>query len=79
MIALIIPVIVIVLALMGSSFRLVQQYEQGVVLRFGRLLPVIREPGLRSASAMLRGEAGTIVTADGLPSTMDHNISGHSD
>jgi carbamate kinase len=31
---------------------------------------------LESASAMLRGEAGTIVTADGLSSTVDHNISG---
>jgi regulator of protease activity HflC (stomatin/prohibitin superfamily) len=26
---------------------MVQQYEQGVVLRFGRLLPAIRRPGLR--------------------------------
>ncbi len=30
-----------------SGFRLVQQYQKGVVLRFGRLLPVVREPGLR--------------------------------
>ena len=45
--------IVIVVALLGliltsSTFRLVQQYERGVVLRFGRLLPAIREPGLRA-------------------------------
>jgi regulator of protease activity HflC (stomatin/prohibitin superfamily) len=26
----------------------VQQYERGVVLRFGRLLPEVREPGLRA-------------------------------
>jgi regulator of protease activity HflC (stomatin/prohibitin superfamily) len=47
--ALIIPlVIVAVLALivLGSSIRLVQQYEAGVVLRFGRLLPRGRGPGL---------------------------------
>ncbi len=48
--ALIVTVIVIVigaLILLGASVRLVQQYERGVVLRFGRLLPAIREPGLR--------------------------------
>jgi regulator of protease activity HflC (stomatin/prohibitin superfamily) len=35
------------LLLLGTSVRLVQQYERGVVLRFGRLLPTIRQPGLR--------------------------------
>ncbi|WP_373299429.1 slipin family protein [Amycolatopsis acidiphila] len=35
------------LVLLGSGVRLVQQYEQGVLLRFGRLLPTIRQPGLR--------------------------------
>ena len=48
--ALIVTVIVILigaLILLGASVRLVQQYERGVVLRFGRLLPAIREPGLR--------------------------------
>ena len=43
----IIILLIIGLVLLGSSVRLVQQYERGVVLRFGRLLPVIREPGLR--------------------------------
>lgn len=38
---------VIVLLLVGSSVRLVQQYEQGIVFRFGRLLPGNRGPGLR--------------------------------
>jgi regulator of protease activity HflC (stomatin/prohibitin superfamily) len=47
MLALIIVIVIIVLAVAGSGFRLVQQYEQGVVLRFGRLLPQIRKPGLR--------------------------------
>lgn len=48
--AVIVVVIVVVLAVLvlaGASVRLVQQYQRGVVLRFGRLLEVIREPGLR--------------------------------
>ena len=50
MIALIVTAVVVVfvaLLLLASSVRLVQQYEQGVVLRFGRLLPTIRQPGLQ--------------------------------
>jgi regulator of protease activity HflC (stomatin/prohibitin superfamily) len=43
----IIIILIVGLVLLGSSLRLVQQYERGVVLRFGRLLPAIREPGLR--------------------------------
>jgi regulator of protease activity HflC (stomatin/prohibitin superfamily) len=44
----IIPSIVVIgLILVSSSIRLVQQFQSGVVLRFGRLLPEIREPGLR--------------------------------
>jgi regulator of protease activity HflC (stomatin/prohibitin superfamily) len=31
----------------GASLKMVQQYQRGVVLRFGRLLPGVREPGLR--------------------------------
>jgi regulator of protease activity HflC (stomatin/prohibitin superfamily) len=34
-----IPAAVVVLLLVGSSARMVQQYEQGIVFRFGRLLP----------------------------------------
>ncbi len=45
--AILIPILVVILILLGSSIRLVQQYEQGIVLRFGRLLPEIRQPGLR--------------------------------
>ena len=31
---------------MGRSLRVVQQYEQGIVFRFGRVLPGVRGPGL---------------------------------
>jgi regulator of protease activity HflC (stomatin/prohibitin superfamily) len=41
----VIGVLAVVLA--GAGVRLVQQYQRGVVLRFGRLLPAVREPGLR--------------------------------
>jgi regulator of protease activity HflC (stomatin/prohibitin superfamily) len=37
----------VLLVLLASALRMVQQYEKGIVLRFGRLLPTIREPGLR--------------------------------
>src|SRR4030088_2093732 len=47
MIPLLIAIIIVALLLLGSSVRLVQQYESGVVLRFGRLLPTLRKPGLR--------------------------------
>jgi regulator of protease activity HflC (stomatin/prohibitin superfamily) len=40
-------VVVLALMLLSAGVRLVQQYEQGVVLRFGRLLPHIRTPGLQ--------------------------------
>jgi regulator of protease activity HflC (stomatin/prohibitin superfamily) len=40
-------VVILVLWLLTLSVRMVQQYEQGVVLRFGRLLPHIRTPGLQ--------------------------------
>jgi regulator of protease activity HflC (stomatin/prohibitin superfamily) len=39
--------VVVALLLLGFSVRLVQQYEKGIVLRFGRLLPEVRGPGLR--------------------------------
>ena len=41
-------IVVMALVLTSSSLRLVQQYQRGVVLRFGRLLPEPREPGLRA-------------------------------
>ncbi len=38
---------VIVLVTAGASLKMVQQYQRGVVLRFGKLLPGVQEPGLR--------------------------------
>jgi regulator of protease activity HflC (stomatin/prohibitin superfamily) len=40
-------VVAVVLFVVAAGVRLVQEYERGVVLRFGRLLPNVREPGLR--------------------------------
>jgi regulator of protease activity HflC (stomatin/prohibitin superfamily) len=34
------------LTVVGRSLRVVQQYERGIVFRFGRVLPGIRDPGL---------------------------------
>jgi regulator of protease activity HflC (stomatin/prohibitin superfamily) len=42
-----IVLVALVVLLVGSGVRMVQQYQRGVVLRFGRLLPEVREPGLR--------------------------------
>lgn len=39
-------IVVLLCLLLVSGIRLVQQYEQGIVLRFGRLLPALRQPGL---------------------------------
>jgi regulator of protease activity HflC (stomatin/prohibitin superfamily) len=39
--------VLVVLLLAASGVRLVQQYERALVLRFGRLLPHIRTPGLQ--------------------------------
>jgi regulator of protease activity HflC (stomatin/prohibitin superfamily) len=38
----------IALTLLGAGVRMVQQYERGIVLRFGRLLPRVRTPGLQA-------------------------------
>ncbi|GLZ48930.1 peptidase [Actinomycetospora sp. NBRC 106375] len=43
----VVAVVLVAAVLTGTSVRLVQQYERGVVLRFGRLLPSVRQPGLR--------------------------------
>lgn len=40
-------VLVFALLLLMSGVRLVQQYQRGIVLRFGRLLPKVRGPGLQ--------------------------------
>ncbi|MHA6793808.1 slipin family protein [Pseudonocardia bannensis] len=51
--------------LVATSVRMVQQYQRGVVLRFGRLLPQVRQPGLRLlvpvADRMVRVPVQTIV------------------
>jgi regulator of protease activity HflC (stomatin/prohibitin superfamily) len=41
-------VILVLLALIaaGRSFRVIQQYEKGIIYRFGRVLPEVRGPGL---------------------------------
>lgn len=46
-IGIVIVVVIILLVLLGTGLRAVQQYQRGVVLRFGRLLPTVRQPGLR--------------------------------
>lgn len=41
-----IAIVVIGLLVLGSSVRVIAQFERGVVLRFGRLLSSTRGPGL---------------------------------
>ncbi len=43
----VIPIIIVLLIVLAAGVKMVQQYEKGIVLRFGRLLPDVREPGLR--------------------------------
>jgi regulator of protease activity HflC (stomatin/prohibitin superfamily) len=40
-------VVILVVAALAMSVRMVQQYERGIVFRFGRVLSRVREPGLR--------------------------------
>lgn len=47
LIAIVVPIVLVALLLLGTGVRLVQQYEKGVVLRFGRLVPRLREPGFQ--------------------------------
>jgi len=46
-VTIIIVALVVVLLAASTGIHSVQQYQRGVVLRFGRLLPAVREPGLR--------------------------------
>ena len=49
MVALVIILVVLAVAGLiaaGRSFKIVQQYEQGIIFRFGRVLPGTRGPGL---------------------------------
>lgn len=56
---------VLLIALVSTGVRMVQQYQRGVVLRFGRLLPAVRQPGLRLlipvADRMVRVPVQTVV------------------
>jgi uncharacterized membrane protein YqiK len=60
-----IVVVALVVLLLASGVRMVQQYQRGVVLRFGRLLPEVRQPGLRLmipvADKMVKVPVQTIV------------------
>ncbi len=40
-------VAVLLLAVLGLSLRMVQQYQRGIVFRFGRVVGEMRQPGLR--------------------------------
>ena len=46
LIVILVLIIVAGLTVVGRSLRVVQQYEQGIVFRFGRVLPGTRGPGL---------------------------------
>lgn len=60
-----IVIVALVVLLAGSGVRMVQQYQRGVVLRFGRLLPEVRQPGLQLmipvADRMVKVPVQTIV------------------
>jgi regulator of protease activity HflC (stomatin/prohibitin superfamily) len=60
-----IVVVALVVLLLGTGVRMVQQYQRGVVLRFGRLLPDVQQPGLRLmipvADRMVKVPVQTIV------------------
>src|SRR6201987_374001 len=49
MAGLIVALVIVVLGILiglGRSFKIVQQYEKGIVYRFGQVLPEVRGPGL---------------------------------
>jgi regulator of protease activity HflC (stomatin/prohibitin superfamily) len=58
-------VVALIALLVAGSVRMVQQYQRGVVLRFGRLLPEVRQPGLQLmipvADRMVKVPVQTIV------------------
>jgi regulator of protease activity HflC (stomatin/prohibitin superfamily) len=60
-----IVLVALIVLLVGTGVRMVQQYQRGVVLRFGRLLPEVRQPGLRLmvpvADRMVKVPVQTIV------------------
>src|SRR5450759_2835480 len=46
LVAVLLVIVVAALIAVGRSFRVVQQYEQGIIFRFGRVLPGTRGAGL---------------------------------
>ncbi len=46
LVVIIVLLIIAGLTAAGRSFRVVQQYEKGIIYRFGRVLPEVRGPGL---------------------------------
>lgn len=56
---------IVLVALGFASLRLVQQYQRGIVFRFGRVLDTVRQPGLRViipiADRMVKVSLQTIV------------------
>jgi regulator of protease activity HflC (stomatin/prohibitin superfamily) len=58
-------VVVAVLVVLAMSVRLVQQYQRGIVFRFGRVLDQVRQPGLHLivpvADRMVRVSMQTVV------------------
>jgi regulator of protease activity HflC (stomatin/prohibitin superfamily) len=47
-VALIVIVVIVAIAMASRSFKVVQQYEEGILFRFGRVLPGVRGPGLHA-------------------------------
>ncbi|TYC05506.1 slipin family protein [Micromonospora sp. WP24] len=43
----VVVVVVVVLIVLALSLRMVQQYQRGIVFRFGRVLEQVRQPGLQ--------------------------------
>jgi regulator of protease activity HflC (stomatin/prohibitin superfamily) len=65
LVTVLVVLVVIAILLTATSIRMVQQYQRGVVLRFGRLLAEVRQPGLRFmipvADRMVRVPVQTVV------------------
>jgi regulator of protease activity HflC (stomatin/prohibitin superfamily) len=65
LLTIIVVVALVAVVLTGLALRQVLQYERGVVLRFGRLLPNVRQPGLRViipfADRMIKVSCQTVV------------------
>jgi regulator of protease activity HflC (stomatin/prohibitin superfamily) len=47
-VALIVILVVVAIAMTGRSLKVVQQYEEGILFRWGRVLPGVRGPGLHA-------------------------------